>query len=223
MAACVLAVGVQVIDCSFTPEFAPAYICILVGNCTVVPVPITLSMLACNVLTLLLAPVMLAVCLRYAQSNDEAEDILSEGFMKVFSSIGSYRNEGSFEGWMKRIMINHALNQFRKNRKSPFLEDIDTINETEISVDENPVSDHSPVSAEVLTKLIQQLPRGYQMVFNLYVFEEYSHKEIADMLQISESTSKTQLLKARKMLRKRLYDLNLVKNIETGNEREDEN
>jgi RNA polymerase sigma-70 factor (ECF subfamily) len=162
--------------------------------------------------------VMMAVCLRYAQSQDEAEDILSEAFMKVFTNIGSYRNDGSFEGWMKRIMINHALNYYRKNRRSPFFEDIGTINETEIINDDDRITNHSPVSAETLTSLVQRLPPGYRMVFNLYVFEEYSHKEISGMLQISESTSKTQLLKARKMLRKQLNDLDLIKNREPGNE-----
>ena len=162
--------------------------------------------------------VMMAVCMRYAQSRDEAEDILSEAFLKIFTNIRSYRYEGSFEGWMKRIMINHALNYYRKNRRSPFLEDIGEIKETDIIDGEPRSADHSPVSAETLTTLIQMLPRGYKMVFNLYVFEEYSHKEISQMLQISESTSKTQLLKARKMLRKKLYDLNLIKNPDLINE-----
>ncbi len=162
--------------------------------------------------------VMLAVCLRYAQNRDEAEDILQEAFLKIFQNIGSYRKEGSFEGWMKRIMINHALNYYRKNRKLPFHEDIDNINETEIlDKDEQPVN-HSPVSAEKLIALIQLLPPGYRMVFNMYVFEEYSHKEISETLNISENTSKTQLLKARRMLRKKLSDLNLIKYTETINE-----
>jgi RNA polymerase sigma-70 factor (ECF subfamily) len=164
------------------------------------------------------ASVMMAVCLRYAQSHDEAEDILSEAFLKIFTNIKSYRNEGSFEGWMKRIMINHALNYYRKNRRSPFLEDIAGINETEILSNEDRFADHAPVSAETLTALVQMLPRGYRIVFNLYVFEEYSHKEISVMLQISESTSKTQLLKARKMLRKKLFELNLMKNREQVHE-----
>ena len=157
--------------------------------------------------------VMMGVCLRYARSHDEAEDILSEAFLKIFTSIRTYRNEGSFEGWMKRIMINHALNYYRKNRKVPFLEDIGEINETEIIHDDDRDGSHAPVSAETLTALIQMLPPGYKMVFNLYVFEDYSHKEIADMLQISENTSKTQLLKARRMLKQKLSDLDLIKNI----------
>ncbi|MFZ4521664.1 MAG: RNA polymerase sigma factor [Bacteroidales bacterium] len=158
------------------------------------------------------AAVMLALCLRYAQNHDEAEDILQEAFLKIFQNITSYRKEGSFEGWMKRIMINHALNYYRKNRKLPFLEDIAGINETEIVESEEQQALHAPVSAEKLTALIQMLPPGYRMVFNMYVFEEYSHKEISRELSISENTSKTQLLKARRMLRKKLDELNLMKN-----------
>jgi RNA polymerase sigma-70 factor (ECF subfamily) len=156
------------------------------------------------------AAVMLAICLRYAQNRDEAEDILQEAFLKIFQSIRSYRHEGSFEGWMKRIMINHALNFYRRNRKIPFMEDIGSINETEIMESDDYQAMHAPVSAEKLTALIQMLPPGYRMVFNMYVFEEYSHKEISQELRISENTSKTQLLKARRMLRKKLVELNLL-------------
>lgn len=164
------------------------------------------------------AAVMLAICLRYAQNHDEAEDILQEAFLKIFQNISSYRKEGSFEGWMKRIMINHALNYYRKNRKLPFLEDIESINETEIMGKEDHYAVHAPISADKLTALIQMLPPGYRMVFNLYVFEEYSHKEISQELSISENTSKTQLLKARRMLRRKLSELNLMKNITSFNE-----
>ncbi len=156
---------------------------------------------------------MLSVCMRYAQNRDEAEDILQEAFIKIFQNIATFRGEGSFEGWMKRIMINHALNHYRKNRKIPFYQDIDEINEQEILGKEEIQGHHEPVSAEILLSLIQLLPQGYRMVFNLYVFEEYSHKEIAKELNISENTSKTQLLKARRMLRRKLSELNLIKNI----------
>ena len=164
------------------------------------------------------ASVMLAICLRYAQNRDEAEDILQEAFLKIFQNIGSFRNEGSFEGWMKRIMINHALNFYRKNRKTPFMEDIDSINETDIVEKDEDTALHAPVSAEKLTALIQMLPPGYRMVFNLYVFEEYSHKEISQELSISENTSKTQLLKARRMLRKKLEAMNVFQNTLSVNE-----
>jgi len=156
---------------------------------------------------------MLSVCMRYAQNRDEAEDILQEAFIKIFHNIATFRGEGSFEGWMKRIMINHALNHYRKNKKMPFHKDIDEINEQEILNKEDISGHHEPVSAEILLSLIKLLPQGYRMVFNLYVFEEYTHKEIAKELNISENTSKTQLLKARRMLRRRLSELNLMKNI----------
>jgi len=119
---------------------------------------------------------------------------------------------------MKRVMINHALNYYRKNRKLPFLENIEGINETEIMEKEDQPGLHAPVSAEKLTALIQLLPPGYRMVFNMYVFEEYSHREISEELKISENTSKTQLLKARRMLRRKLVELNLLKNTELVNE-----
>jgi len=156
--------------------------------------------------------------MRYSRNQDEAEDIMQEAFLKIFRNIGTYRREGSFEGWMKRIMINHALNCFRKNRKMPFIEDIDHINETEIFEAEDPLPLDVAVPSDTLLRLIQQLPPGYRMVFNMYVFEEYSHREIADALNISENTSKTQLLKARKMLRKKLIEMNLVNNTNQVNE-----
>lgn len=162
---------------------------------------------------------MMAVCMRYVQHRDEAEDIVQEGFLKVFQNIGSFRHEGSLEGWIKRIMINHALNYFKKSRRSPFLEDIDRINEQDIVNREEQVTFHSPVSHDRLMSLIQSLPTGYRIVFNLYVFEEYSHKEIATSLNISENTSKTQLLKARRMLRQKIEALQEQKNKVLTNER----
>ncbi len=164
------------------------------------------------------APAMLAVCLRYAQTRDEAEDILQEAFLKIFQHIGTYRNEGSFEGWMKRIMINHALNYFRKKRRTPFLEDIATVSESEFADPGDTPAIHAPVSADTLIRLIQTLPPGYRIVFNLYVFEEYSHREISRELSISENTSKTQLLKARRMLRRKIDDMNRLKYPPENNE-----
>jgi RNA polymerase sigma factor (sigma-70 family) len=149
---------------------------------------------------------MLAVCFRYAKNRDEAEDFLQEGFLKVFQNIASFRKEGSFEGWMKRIMINHALNEIKKNRKMPFHEDIGTINETEIMDQNEAKGTQEPVPAAVLLEMIHSLPEGYRVVFSLYVLEEYSHKEIAESLSISENTSKTQLLKARRTLRMKLNE-----------------
>lgn len=150
--------------------------------------------------------IMLGVCLRYSQSREEAEDILQEGFLKVFQNIASFRKEGSLEGWIKRIMINHALNRFRKNRKQPFYEDIEEINETEIIDTNEEPAINEPFLAEILLSMIQSLPKGYRVVFNMYVFEDFSHKEIGETLNISENTSKTQLMKARRLLWKKLEE-----------------
>ncbi len=150
--------------------------------------------------------IMLGVCLRYSQSREEAEDILQEGFLKVFQNIASFRKEGSLEGWIKRIMINHALNRFRKNRKLPFYENIEEINETEIIDTNEEPAINEPFLAEILLSMIQSLPQGYRVVFNMYVFEDFSHKEIGETLNISDNTSKTQLMKARRLLRKKLEE-----------------
>ena len=154
---------------------------------------------------------MLAICFRYARNRDEAEDLLQEGFLKVFQKISSFRREGSFEGWMKRIMINNALNEIKKNRRSPFLEDIDVINETQIINAGESAGHLDPVPADVLMEMIRSLPEGYRIVFTLYVIEDFSHKEIASELSISENTSKTQLLKARRALKNKLNEYYSIK------------
>jgi RNA polymerase sigma-70 factor (ECF subfamily) len=161
---------------------------------------------------------MMAVCFRYARNRDEAEDLLQEGFLKVFQKISSFRREGSFEGWMKRIMINNALNEIKKNRRNPFLEDIEVINETQIVDQEEPVGNLDPVPAGVLLEMIRSLPEGYRIVFTLYVLEDYSHKEIANELNISENTSKTQLLKARRALKNKLNEYYKIKKHDYINE-----
>ncbi|MGA2824268.1 MAG: sigma-70 family RNA polymerase sigma factor [Bacteroidales bacterium] len=161
---------------------------------------------------------MLAVCFRYARNRDEAEDFLQEGFLKVFQKISSFRSEGSFEGWMKRIMINNALNEIKKNRRTPFLEDIEVINETQIIDQNEPAASFDPVPPDVLVEMIRSLPEGYRIVFTLYVIEDFSHKEIANELNISENTSKTQLLKARRMLKNKLNKYYTVKKYNFVNE-----
>ena len=146
---------------------------------------------------------MLGVCARYFRYIEEEEDVLQEGFIKVFSNLKQFKGEGSFEGWIKKIMINTALNSYRSNTKHYFqthIEDIENTYANEYTFDEN-------LSAEVLLKLIQELPEGYRIVFNLYAIDGYNHKEIADMLQISEGTSKSQLSRARSMLQKKILSL----------------
>ena len=165
------------------------------------------------------ASAMLAICLRYSKNRDEAEDLIQEGFLKIFQNINTFRNHGSLEGWIKRIMINHALNHYKKNRKMPFTEDVENINETEILYFNEEAENNEPVPPETLLAMIQSLPEGYRMVFNLFVFEEYSHKEIAETMNFSENTSKTQLMKARRQLQKKIIEYTNLNEIALVNER----
>jgi len=153
---------------------------------------------------------MLGVCLRYARDTEEAEDMLQEGFIKVFLKLGEFRGEGSFEGWIRRIMVNTAINYYMRFKKHLYQQDLKEIEE--ITEDQQVVFDHLHVK-DLLT-LVQNLPVGYRTVFNLYEIEGYQHKEIAEMMDISVSTSKTQLLHARRLLQKRLgsYSREIVKN-----------
>lgn len=141
---------------------------------------------------------MYGVCLRFAKDRMEADDICQDGFIKVFNNLGSFRHEGSLEGWIRRTMVNTAINYYKKSAKYAFHLDI---NEIEIAgtTQESPVD---RLSAMELMELIQQLPDGYRMVFNLNVIEGYTHKEIGDKLNISENTSKSQLSRARVALQK---------------------
>jgi RNA polymerase sigma-70 factor (ECF subfamily) len=141
------------------------------------------------------SPKMLSVCRQYATNSDLAEEVMLTGFMKVFTRVKDFKNEGSFEGWIRRIMVNESISQLRKEKKLHFVSEREVENtkehatfiETELEVDE-------------IQKMIDSLPNGYKTVFVLYAVEGYKHSEIAELLQISESTSKTQLFKARKML-----------------------
>lgn len=154
------------------------------------------------------SPGMLGVCLRYSKNLAEAEDILQEGFIKVFKNIKNFRKEGSFEGWIRRIMINSAITHINKNKIS--FKEIDE-DKMELPEEGNTNEVYAPVDKEVLLNLIQNMPGGYKVVMNLYVFEGYSHKEISEMLEITESTSKSQLFKARKYLKNKLEAQSKVK------------
>lgn len=156
------------------------------------------------------APSMLGVCIRYFKDTEEAEDALQEGFIKVFKNIKKFRFEGSFEGWIRRIMINTALNYYRSNLKHYFHSDI-TENENKIVFDKDFNQDFY---VEDLLKIVRDLPPGYRMIFNLFEIEGYSHKEIAAKMNISKNTSKSQLLKARKLLQKKLTLLSNHENVE---------
>jgi len=149
------------------------------------------------------APVMLGICLRYGKNHTEAEDMLQEGFIKIFMNIRNFRKEGSFEGWMKRIMVNTAINCLQKNIRFSRQEDLDE-NRLSYTVEEEEPSCLPEISPEKLIRFIQGMPEGYRMVLNLFVFEGYSHKDIAQLMNISESTSKSQLFKARNFIRKKL-------------------
>jgi len=150
------------------------------------------------------ASTLLGVCMRYANSHDEAEDILQEGFVKIFMRISQYAGTGSFEGWMKRVMVNTALSHYRTNLKHLYHQNIDDVNETQI--DENIISD-SEFSEKEIMDIITALPDGFRIVFNLYAVEGYKHKEIADMLGIDVSTSKSQYSRAKKVIQQKLYEL----------------
>lgn len=147
------------------------------------------------------APTMYAICYRYAGNEDQAKDLLQDGFIKVFTKLGDFKFEGSFEGWLKRIFINNALEYLRKEKRQPEMIDVD--NAHDLAADS---INFSGIDIRKIMALIQKLPSGYRTAVNLYIIEGYSHKEIADLLGITESTSKTQLFKARQALQKMLND-----------------
>lgn len=142
---------------------------------------------------------MMAVCMRYAHSTFEAEDMLQNGFVKIFGSIATFEGAGSFEGWMRRIMVNTAIEAYRKNKRS-----VETIAIDMVYDQGSFMADIGNLEAKDLMKLVQSLPNGYQMVFNLYAIEGYSHAEIAEQLGISEGASKSQLSRARSWLKEKI-------------------
>jgi RNA polymerase sigma-70 factor (ECF subfamily) len=150
----------------------------------------------------MLAPKMFGVCLRYSKDVTEAEDNLQEGFVKVFTYLKNFRHEGSLEGWVRKIMVNVSLEKFRKQQLLHPVEDMriyegHSIQETIIE----------KISADELVALIRELPPRYRMVFNLYVMEGMNHKEIGETMQITEGTSKSNLARAREILKQKVYEL----------------
>lgn len=150
---------------------------------------------------------MLAVCRRYARTNAEAEDMFQEGFIKVFKNLDKFKNEGSFEGWIRRIMVNTSLKTVAKKSFQN-----ENIGIEEFQQKENKIAPEvfSKLSVDDLLKLVQELPEGYKIVFNLYAIEGYPHKEIAKMLNIEISTSRSQLVKARRMLQRKIENLHKI-------------
>jgi len=142
-----------------------------------------------------------AVCLQYSGNDEEARDILQEGFIKIFENLIRYKYEGSFEGWMRRIMVNTALEKYRGRFNLYRVDDIDQIPEPDAAPGNE---DYSGLEAGDLLEIIRELPPKYRMVFNLYAIEGYSHREIGKMVNISEGTSKSNLSRARTILQRRV-------------------
>ncbi len=145
---------------------------------------------------------MLALCFRYTGNQPEAEDVMMNAFFKVFTKIEQFQSQGSFEGWIRRIMVNESLSHIRKHKNMSVEVDIEKASrQPDIAkIEEN-------IAASDLEEMISQLPIGYRTVFNMYAIEGYSHKEISEMLDISESTSKSQLSRARIHLQKKLLTM----------------
>ena len=154
------------------------------------------------------SPKMLSVCRQYIKDIQQAEDVMITAFMKVFVNLKNFESKGSFEGWIRRIMVNESISFIRAQKKVSFLED-------EYYKEDGFNNIESNLSVEDIQSLIDRLPEGYKMIFNLYAIEGYKHKEIAEMLGINEGTSKSQLSHARKMLQDLI---NKSKNYENGTE-----
>jgi len=179
------------------------------------------------------APMLRGICLRYVNNPQEAKDIVQDGFLKVFSNISQFKGQGSFEGWLKRIFVNTAITHFNKNKKHYYHSDITEIRETSINsqaedtensseieidlsdVDENTIDynmiKNAEFSQEELLEALKVVPEMFRIVFNLYAVENYQHKDIADVLKIDENTSRTRLLRAKKIIQRELYKMSIKK------------
>ena len=145
------------------------------------------------------SPKMYAICLRYAGNSDDAQDLLQEGFIKVFKNLEKFRSEGSFEGWMRRVFVNTSIEHFRRKVN------LNSITENEEKgIEDSTWNVLDSLAEKDIIQLIQDLSPGYRTVFNLYVLEGYSHKEIGDILGINEGTSKSQLARAKMILQKKV-------------------
>ncbi|MCU7548530.1 sigma-70 family RNA polymerase sigma factor [Chitinophagaceae bacterium LB-8] len=149
---------------------------------------------------------MLAVCYRYAHNREDAEDMLQEGFIKVFSQIHTFKSQGAFEGWIRRIIIHTCINNLKKNKK--FKESVDLIHANSLQIREDTIP--SILQAKQVVECIRLLPIGYRTVLNLYAIEGFSHKEISDLLDIEESTSRSQYTRAKAMLEDILIKKNIL-------------
>ena len=156
---------------------------------------------------------MLYVCLRYTKNREEAEDVMQEGFIKVFKNISSFKFLGSFEGWVRRIMVHSSIEFIRRKKQTGVFDDIENV----VHHPENETDPTAKIGEKELLKMIHHLTDGYRAVFNMYVIEGYSHKEIAAILDITEGTSKSQLSKAKNHLKNLLHKY-LDTDIEISNE-----
>ncbi|WP_445736339.1 RNA polymerase sigma factor [Mariniflexile sp.] len=151
---------------------------------------------------------LFSVCLKYSRNYAEAEDNLQDVFLTIFKKIEQYKNKGSFEGWLKRITINTVLQQYRKEKVFDIVNE-NTIDEAEVEVDED------AISIDYLLQIIQELPDRYRLVFNLYVLDGYSHKDIANMLDINIGTSKSNLARARQILKRTIEDYKTTQSLQS--------
>ena len=152
---------------------------------------------AAEALYKLYAAKMFAICIRFSKDRAEAEDSLQDGFIKIFDSIGQFAGKGSFEGWMKRIFINICLEKYRKEQPVQLVEELPEFEDADANV---------CIPADVLQRFVEELPERYRLVFNLYVVEEMQHKDIAVALGITEGTSKSNLARARDILKKKVKE-----------------
>jgi RNA polymerase sigma factor (sigma-70 family) len=161
------------------------------------------------------SPKMLAVCYRFAHNREDAEDMLQEGFIKVFLQIHTFQSKGAFEGWIRRIMVHTCINHLKKNKR--FNESVDLIQAGSLQIREENIP--SIVQAKQIVDCIRLLPLGYRTVLNLYAIEGYAHREISVMLDIEESTSRSQYTRARQMLEEILIKRNLIPTIRDKTDR----
>ena len=161
---------------------------------------------AMNFLYRYYAPRMRGICFRYVRTVFEVDDILQEAFIKVFLKIGSYNRQGAFEGWIRRIVINTAINYYKSNLSFGRQVQLDEVGENEAGI----VEIAEKISINELCSLINELPSGYRFVFNMFAIDGYSHKEIAEILNITESTSRSQYTRARRQLISLLEQYNYV-------------
>jgi RNA polymerase sigma-70 factor (ECF subfamily) len=152
------------------------------------------------------APKMLSVCRYYVNDVQFAEDVMLNGFFKVFTKIKHFKSEGSFEGWIRRIMVRESISFLRQQKNIEFATDEIQTHDTQTN------SINSDLDVEEIQQLIDHLPEGYRMVFVMYAIEGYKHVEIAELLNITQGTSKSQLFKARKLLQQQLKQLNKTNN-----------